>query len=181
MAKRRCPHCKKWFQPVTGAANRADKIGAPLYCSRVCSGLARRVNRSAEEKKAAKAAYDLQRRSELGEVLRKKKRDAYYLRHDENKAKAAELRKTPEYKAKHLAYLSTPEYRAKKKDYDEELRKAEYGDFAETWRLLLGLEKEIRSRQSSYERRKARGYYTRAAINRRRQLWQLRKNSTQAT
>lgn len=166
---------------MTGAANRADKLGAPLYCGRVCSGMARRVNRTTEEKKAAKAAYDRQRRYELGELLRKEKRDAYYAKHDENKAKAAELRKTAEYKAKHLAYLSTPEYRAKKKDYDEELRKAEYGDFAETWRLLLDLEKEIRSRQSSYERRKARGYYTRASINRRRELWQLKKSSMQAT
>lgn len=166
---------------MAGAANRADKLGAPLYCGRVCSGLARRVNRSAEEKKDAKAEYDRQRRAELCEKLRKEKRDAYYASHEENKARAAELRRTAEYKEKHLEYLRTPEYRAKKKEYDDKLREAEYADFAESWRLLLALEKEIRSRQSSYERRKARGYYTRAAINRRRELWQLRKNSTQAT
>jgi hypothetical protein len=179
--KRKCPHCKKSFQPVTGAANRADKAGSPLYCSRACSGLARRVNRSPEDKKAAKAEYDRKRRAELGESLRAEKRAAYYANHDTNKARAAELRKTAEYKAKHLVYLSTPEYRAKKQEYDVELRKAGYGDFAETWRLLLDLEKEIRSQQSSYERRKARGYYTRASITRRREAWQARKNLTQAT
>lgn len=179
--KRKCPQCRKWFRADTGAANRADGRGMNLYCGRLCSGLARRVSRSTDEKKALKSAYDRQRRAELGETLRKAKMDSYYANHDANKAKAAVLRKTPEYKAKHLAYLQTPEYRGKKKDYDEELRKAEYGDFGETWRLLLELEKEIRSRQSSYERRKARGYYTRASINRRRELWQLRKNSTLAT
>jgi len=177
---RKCPHCKESFQPKTGAANRADKLGVPIYCSRACSGLARRVNRSTAEKKAAKVEYDQKRREALGEQLRAKKRAAYYANHDANLAKQAELRKREGFLEKHLEYLRTPEYRAKKKQYDEELRKAEYGDYAETWRLLLDLEKEIRSRQSAYERRIARGYYTRASIKRRKQLCQSKTNSMQA-
>ena len=177
---RKCPHCKEPFQPKTGAANRADKLGVPIYCSRACSGLARRVSRTPEEKAAAKAEYDRKRREALGDRLRAEKRAAYYANHDANLAKQAELRKREGEYEKHLEYLRTPEYRAKKKQYDEELRKAEYGEFAETWRLLLDLEKEIRSRQSSYERRKARGYYTRASINRRRELCKLKTNSTRA-
>ena len=177
---RNCPHCTKKFTPKTSAANRADKLGAPIYCCRACSGLARRVNRTPEEKKAAKAEYDRKRREALGDRLRAEKRAAYYANHDANLAKQAELRRRGGAYEKHLEYLRTPEYRAKKKQYDEALRKSEYGDFAETWRLLLDLEKEIRSRQSSYERRKARGYYTRASINRRRELCKTRTNSTRA-
>jgi len=177
---RNCPHCKQSFQPKTGAANRADKLGVPIYCSRTCSGLARRVNRSAADKKAAKVEYDRKRREALGDRLRVEKRAAYYANHDANLAKQAELRRRDGEYEKHLEYLRTPEYRAKKKQYDEELRKAEYGEFAETWRLLLDLEKEIRSQQSSYERRKARGYYTRASINRRRELCKLKTNSMRA-
>lgn len=112
--------------------------------------------------------------------MRAEKRAAYYANHDANLAKQAELRRREGEYEKHLEYLRTPEYRAKKRQYDEELRKAEYGEFAETWRLLLDLEKEIRSQQSSYERRKARGYYTRASINRRRELCKLKTNSMRA-
>lgn len=178
--KRRCPHCKKWHQPKVGAANRADKLGAPIYCSRVCSGLARRKNIAPEAKKAAKSEYDKARRQQIGEELRAKKREAYYANHEKNLAYQAELRKKPGAYEKHLAYLRNPEYREKKKSYDAERQEAGYADFAESWRLLQALEKEIRSRQSAYERRKARGYYARASINRRREAWKL-KNSTPVT
>lgn len=175
-----CSYCTQPFESCAGRVNRATKIGSPLYCGRACAGLARRISIGPEAKKAKKSEYDKARRAALGERLREEKRAAYYAKHDENLRKQAELRRKPGEYEKHLEYLRTPEYRAKKQQYDQDLRKAEYGDFAETWRLLLDLEKEIRSRQSSYERRKARGYYTRASVNRRREAWQLRKNSMQA-
>jgi hypothetical protein len=142
--------------------------------------MAARARGDCEEKRRAKAEYDRERRAKLGNELRAAKREAYIANHEMNLAKQAEFRKRPGEYEKHLEYLRTPEYRAKKKQYDEELRKAEYGDFAETWRLLLDLEKEIRSQQSSYERRKARGYYTRASINRRRELCKNKMNSMRA-
>lgn len=175
-----CPQCNKCFDAMTGAVNRAAKIGAPLYCGKTCSGLARRTPQTKDQKRAAKAEYDRNRREALADELRAKKRAAYYNNHAERLAAAKELRKTAEHKKKHLAYLSKPEYRAKKKVYDDKLREAEYADFTESWRLLLELEKEIRSRQSAYERRKARGYYTRSSINRRRELWKVKQSLTQA-
>lgn len=38
-----CPQCSKSFFATTSKVNWAKKKGAPLYCGRVCSGLARRV------------------------------------------------------------------------------------------------------------------------------------------
>ena len=81
---------------------------------------------------------------------------------------------------KHVEYCRQPEYRAKKHDYDKKRSEDEYGEFAEAWRLLQDLEKEIRSQATAYERRVANGYYTRNAQKRRRELCLIRKNSTQA-
>ena len=84
---------------------------------------------------------------------------------------------------RHLEYCRQPEYRAKKHEYDISKAKDEYGEWGDAWRLLLDLEKEIRSQATAYERRVANGYYTRNAQKRRRELWQQRKslNSTPAT
>ena len=77
----------------------------------------------------------------------------------------------------HVEYCRGPEYRAKKSEYDRQYRAEEYGEFAETYLLLLEVEKEIRSRATHYERRVANGYYTRSAQARRRAIWQAnRKN-----
>ena len=69
----------------------------------------------------------------------------------------------------------------KKSDYDKQHRASEYGEFADTYLLLLEVEREIRSRATHYERRVANGYYTRSAQARRRALCQLsKKNSPQS-
>lgn len=178
MQSRACPQCGDSFVAETGRANRADKIGAPLYCGRVCAGLARRlaVPKTPEQKKAEKAAYDKARRERLGEVLRGRKCSAYYANHSEM------LRRLAAYRVKrmpyHVEYCRQPEYKAKKHIYDLQRNSAEYGEFAEAHRLLVDLEKEIRSQATAYERRVANGYYTRSAQKRRRELWQLRKTST---
>lgn len=176
---RTCPQCKAAFAANTGSANRADKIGAPLYCGRACAGLARRlaVPKTPEQKKTEKAAYDKARRERLGEVLRDKKRSDYYANHSEM------LRRHAAYRAKrmpaHVEYCRRPEYKAKKHKYDLQRNSAEYGEFAEAHRLLVDLEKEIRSQATAYERRVANGYYTRSAQKRRRELW-LTKTSMPA-
>lgn len=179
MLTRVCPQCGNGFATKTGRANRADKIGAPLYCGRVCAGLARRlaVPKTPEQKKAEKAAYDKARRERLGEVLRDQKRSAYYANHSEmlSRHAAYRVKRMPA----HVEYCRQPEYKAKKHIYDLQRNSAEYGEFAEAHRLLVDLEKEIRSQATAYERRVANGYYTRSAQKRRRELW-LTKTSTPA-
>lgn len=179
MRHRACPQCGDSFAAETGRANSADKIGAPLYCGRVCAGLARRLAmpKTPEQKKAEKAAYDKVRRERLGEVLRERKRSAYYANHREMLRRHAAYRvnRMPS----HVEYCRRPEYKAKKHIYDLQRNSAEYGEFAEAHRLLVDLEKEIRSQATAYERRVANGYYTRSAQKRRRELW-LTKTSTQA-
>lgn len=173
-----CPQCRVEFERKAGHVNRSLKIGAPLYCGRACAGLARRLNKSDEQKRADKAEYDRKRRAEKGIELREQRRSAYYANHDHYKAKHAEYRKTR--MPKHVEYCRQPAYRAKKHKYDIAKACEEYGEWAETWRLLLELEKEIRSQATAYERRVANGYYLRSAQKRRRELCQMRKNSTRA-
>ncbi len=166
-----CPQCGIAFERCASHANRSIKIGAPLYCGKVCAGIGRRrVELPEAERKAAKAAYDRKRREEHGERIRAEKLAAYYANHEANLAKSAVYRKTR--MPKHVEYCRQPEYKAWKHEYDIRRGGAEYQDFAEAWRLLLDLEKEIRSQASAYERRVANGYYTRSAQQRRRDLWQ---------
>lgn len=177
----RCPQCGGSFSAIAGRVNRANKIGAPLYCGKTCSGLARRLKtpKNPEQKRAEKAAYDRVRREEQRDRLLAEKR-AYY---ETNKPRI--LEKMAEYRKvrmpQHVEYCRRPEYRAKKHEYDAARNEAEYGEFAEAWRLLLDLEREIRSQATAYERRVANGYYTRNAQKRRRELCRIRRTSTPAT
>lgn len=178
--QRICPQCAAAFAAATGRANWADSIGAPLYCGRACAGLARRSEpKTAEQKKAEKAAYDRGYRKRYTEALKAYKALYYQEFRDREKERAARQARMPQ----HVAYCRRPEYRAKKHEYDLRRNSDEYGEFAEAHRLLIDLEKEIRSQATAYERRVANGYYTRNAQKRRRELWQLRKslNSTPAT
>jgi hypothetical protein len=172
-----CPQCSVEFDRNTGHVNRSLKIGAPLYCGLACAGLARRlkVPKTDEQKRAEKSEYDRKRREEHGIDLRAKKMAAYYADHERNLARAKEYRKIR--MPKHVEYCRRPEYRAYKHEYDIKRNSQEYADFAEAWRLLIELEKEIRSQASAYERRVANGYYLRSAQKRRRELW-ARKSTT---
>lgn len=175
MVERQCKRCGNAFNTTASAANRADRAGAPLYCSRMCAGLARRVFRLPEEKRARKSEYDKARRAAIGDKLRTQKRETRFANHAEHLRIEAERRRLPHVKQAHRDYIKRPEYKAKKRVYDESKRKEEYGEFADAWQLLLQLEKEIRSQATSYERRVANGYYTRSAQRRRRELCRLNK------
>lgn len=161
-----CQHCGEVVRQSQSSIRRAVREGKPLYCNRVCSGLARRV--PPDEKKEAKRVYDAQRRVELATEIRVQ-HAAYYQR-TRDPAKERGYRQAN--MGRHVEYCRRPEYRAYKADYDRELRAAEYGDYAEVYLLLLDLEREIRSRATWRERARARGYYTRSAQQRRRELWQ---------
>jgi hypothetical protein len=153
-------------QQSRSSINRAIRQGKPLYCDRTCAGLARRV--PPKQKKEAKRVYDARRRVEKAAEIREQHR-AYHQR-TYDPVKARERRHAN--MGRHVEYCRRPEYRAYKADYDRQYRADEYGEYTEAYLLLLDLEQEIRSRATAYERRKARGYYTRAAQQRRRELWQ---------
>lgn len=161
-----CQYCGAVVKQSQSSIRRAIREGKPLYCNRVCSGMARRV--PSGQKKEAKRVYDARRRAEHAAEISAWKA-AYYQR-TRDPAKERERRRAN--MGRHVEYCRRPEYVAYKADYDRQLRADEYGDFAEAYLLLLDLEREIRSRSTGYERRKARGYYTRTAQQRRRELWQ---------
>lgn len=172
-----CSHCGAAFACSTGHINRAAKSGAPLFCSKACFGLSRRAKpKDAVHTKAEKAAYDAVYRARNLERIKAGKAAHYQRTKDPEKARVIRQARMP----KHVEYCRQPEYKAKKHEYDIKKACAELGEFAETWRLLLELEKEIRSQASAYERRVANGYYTRNAQKRRRELCLIRKASMQA-
>lgn len=126
-----CPHCKIECDIKAGYINRAKKLGVPKYCSKKCSGLARRNDKTTEQKKAEKAAYD--------KIYHKTdKRKESHKRYNETPAgRATQKRAREKLKEYHLEYCRTPEYRAWKKDYDQlHVAKKHFGAFAEASLIL---------------------------------------------
>lgn len=153
MIEMTCPQCRRIFETRTAHVNRAAKIGAPLYCGRVCAGLARRLKNppTDEERRAAKSAYDAKRRNgpQRAEILAKKMQH-YYENHDRIKAEHAVYRAA--HMDRHVEYCRQPEYRAKKSDYDRKRRaEIQFGDFSEAALLLSDIEREISERATKYE------------------------------
>jgi hypothetical protein len=171
-----CAHCGANGERKAGHVNRSLKAGAPLYCNRACAGLARRSKSTptAAERRANKAAYDREYRARNLERLRAEKAERYQRTRDPVKEREVRKARMPQ----HVEYCRRPEYRAWKADYDRQRTAAEYGPYAETYRLLLDLEREIRSRATKYERYVARGYFTRSAQERRRELWRALNRKT---
>ena len=131
------------------------------------------IDRSSIEGKAAKAAYDKEYRNKNRALIKAKKADYYQKTRDPEKERIVRKKNM----ARHIAYCRTDEYRAKKKAYDADRRFKAYGKFEEAARLLANLENEINSQATRYDIYKAKGYFTRSAIHRRRELWQMIKLS----
>lgn len=146
-----CPMCRMGFECSTGRYNQAQKRGAPLYCGKVCAGWARRTPKLPEdERRAAKAAYDRERRERLGERIKAEKRAHYYANHEQILAR--ERAKRPQKRIYHAEYCRRPEYVAKKAEYDKALRaKKGFGEFADAFLALQSLESLIDARASRYE------------------------------
>jgi hypothetical protein len=134
--------------------------------------MARRSTLTPAQRKAEKSAYDAQRRADKGPDISAKKAAYHRRTYDPAKARHRRARNMDQ----HIEYCRKPEYRAYKADYDREYRAREYGEYAEAYLLLLDLERELRERATWYERNKAKGYYTRSAQQRRRELWHKIKN-----
>jgi len=156
-----CAHCGKTSEKPTGDVNRADRAGAPKYCDRVCAGLARRNDRTAAERKAIKADYDRARRERLADQIKAAKAAHHKRTYDPEKAKALRLATAAQIAAYKVAYMADPENRRAKHEYDIARAAGSYGEWADAWRLLLELEREIvRLVPDRYERAKGRrGHY----------------------
>lgn len=146
IVKIRCPQCRQWRPVRVAARNAAKKAGRNIYCSRVCSGLGRRAASPVGPRnpnwKAMKSEYDRKRREIHGERLRAEKREKYKTWGPLHRDLERERRKKR--MPYHVQYCRQPEYRKYKQCYDQELRAAEYGEYADAYRLLLQLQKEIR-------------------------------------
>jgi len=110
-------------------------------------------------------------KKEKDEKIKKAKAENYQKNRDPEKERI----KRKENMHRHVEYCRKPEYKAKKSDYDKKKRLDEYGYFSECKKLLMELEKEIRSRITRYEIYVANGRFTRSAIERRRELCRSRK------
>lgn len=149
-----CAHCGCQTAKEAGLVNRARRLGAPLYCGKVCSGQARRISRTPEERKALKADYDRKRREELGEALLAEKRAAYHaaVAADPVGHRAKEREQRKRRSAQHVEYCQRPEYRKWKQKYDRQYRaRKEFGDFGEAAIVLNDLIAEINSRTTRTE------------------------------
>lgn len=150
------------------AINRAKAIGAKLYCNRKCAGLARRVVKTPEQKKADKAAYDAKRRAELADKIKAQKKAIYERNREHYLVQHAEYRRRPENVARHNAYCRRPEYVAVKHQYDKHRRATkQFGEFAEAFLLLQDVETEVLARASRYDIAIANGTINKAQTRRR--------------
>jgi hypothetical protein len=161
-----CKYCGAEVQQAQNYINRALREGRPMFCNRICAGLARRLaNPPTEaERKAAKAAYDARRRELLAERIKAEKR-AYYQR-TRDPIKEAAIRK--ERMHLHVEYCRRPEYKAWKAEYDRRHRACkQFGEFAEAFLVLQDLDREIGERATNYEIRLANGTINKAQQRRR--------------
>lgn len=160
-----CAHCGNPSQQETGLINRAARKGAPIFCGRICSGLARREWKPDQQRKAEKAKYDRAYREEKRDLLKAKRAAHFRATYDPVKA-AVDRKKTM---PRHVEYCRRPEYKVKKREYDLKYRaENEFGEYAEAYIILSDIEREIDSRASRYEIYSANGTLNKA-LNRRKQ------------
>lgn len=161
-----CPQCSEWKPAENGRVNQAKNKGLPLYCGRVCAGLARRIPViPLEEKKLLKREYDMQYRTKNKKWI-SRKRSAYFQNtYDPEKARKVRKERMP----MHVEYCRRPEYKAWKGQYDRKHRaKKQFGEeFADAFLLLQQVEKEIEVRIDRNEIYRQNGTQCKSAKRRR--------------
>ncbi len=168
----RCDHCREAFEAPK--AQRGRGTCKHIYCGKRCTGLARRVPSTKAQRRANKAAYDKAYREATAEKRKANHAEWFRRTYSYEKGKAARRARREEHRRYIAAYNADPANKAAKQAYDLALRAAEYGPFADAWRILLDLEREIRRMvPDKYERLKARGYYDRENAQRRRRNAQI--------
>jgi hypothetical protein len=170
-----CPQCGETFEAAAGDVNRAAKAGSPKYCGRVCAGIARRKDKSPEQKRAEKSAYDKARREKIGPTIREKKRAAYHATKDREKEAAYRKTRMPY----HKAYCQRPEYVAWKREYDKVyLAKKEYGEFWESAILALEIRRTCLELTDDTEIRRQKGTLNKKS-NRRKEYDRTHSNKSE--
>jgi hypothetical protein len=142
-----CARCGKPRALRNGHVNRAKKHGLNLYCGRKCAGLARRKNKTRQQKVLEKRTYDIEYRKKNQSELKKKKAHYHKKTYDPEVA-----RKKRKKRAKaHAEYCRRPEYKKWKEEYDRKRRAKQYGPYADAYLIMVDLNKEIKSRSNKYE------------------------------
>jgi hypothetical protein len=109
-------------------------------------------NKTMDQKKAEKRIYDKEYRKKNKELLAQKKSDYHKRTYDP--VVAAIHRKQNMHL--HVLYCRRPEYRKKKAEYDRTHRASKvYGEFWESFCLIEDIRREVYSRMTDIEVRKA--------------------------
>ncbi len=169
-----CAHCGLSVLIERGAVNRANARSARLFCGRACAGLARRVDASDAQKRAAKAAYDKRRRGILADEIRAAKAAYHKRTYDPERARAERKARA----AQHAEYCRRPEYRQWKAEYDRRHRAREYGDYADAYLLALEIRRECLARADDYDIRLSAGTLNKS-LQRRREYDRLNRNQSE--
>lgn len=143
-----CAGCGIEVDKRASEVNRARRAGLRLSCNRACAGIARRSNKSTEQKRLEKKEYDVGYRAANLPDIKTKKR-AYHKR-TYDPAQAAAVRKVN--MPRHIEYCRRPEYRAYKQQYDRRYcAEKQFGPFAEAAMLLSDIDREVNSRATDYD------------------------------
>lgn len=165
-----CNNCQGRFEKSAGSINRAKKVGLNIYCSKECSSLGRRLNKSEEQKKLDKKQYDAAYRETNKDKIKIKKHEYFKKTYDSAKAAIERKKNMP----RHVEYCRRPEYKAKKKNYDILYRaKINYGEFWESALIINEIEKHIDDREVRQENN------LHNKSQKRKRLWQQLQNSQQ--
>jgi hypothetical protein len=154
-----CENCRKRFQRERSQqAHRIRRGCKEVFCSMQCRGKSRRTSEASRVLR--KKLYDERYRAKNRILLIEKK--AAYHRRTYDKDEARKLRKKR--MAWHVEYCrryySDPKRKADKVRYDLEYRASKYGPYAEAYKAMVRLNKELlKLAPDKYERLKARGYY----------------------
>lgn len=161
-----CPACGKKSWRENGAINRARKQGVPIYCNRKCAAIARQKDNPKSPRnpnyKAMKAEYDREYRRKNRAILKAKHADYHKRTYDPVKAAVKRKERMP----LHVEYCRQPKYKAYKKEYDKKIRAAAFGEYADAYKTLLVLLKEIKQQEPDrFERYSQAGRFQYNPIN----------------
>jgi len=159
----RCAHCRKRAERPAGHVNRSRRIGMALYCSRRCSGLARRDGKTKAQRVEEKRIYDAAYRKRNRALLKRKKAAYFRATYDPDKARIERKKRAKQ----HAEYCRRPAYKRWKRQYDARYRAKEYGEFADAYRVLLEVNREVRKRIDSYESKRQQGTFGKTQARRR--------------
>ena len=169
-----CERCGKPFLRAKASVDyHHGKKGLRILCSKQCFGLSRRDNKTQEQKKAEKSAYDAKYRERNRE--KRKARSRTWYKANRNPEKEREIRKAK--MPQHVEYCRRPEYKKWKQNYDLDYRAREFGEFSEAYKLLMLVNREIKERTTRTEIYTTNGTLNKAQIRKREYA---RTNSNQS-